>query len=640
MDTRSLKYIALGFSLLGSLSSATESNSLHTTLPEVIIYASDNAVIRSYKKEDIEQSRARNAAEFLQQLPGVTLRDDAASGGKQFARIGGSNVNQVLVLLDGVRIDDIGSGETDLARIPVDWIESIEIVRGGSGFGAEAIGGVISIRTSTVKQKSAAVRLEGTGTFGELSARHEWIGQSLRIVTGVSRAQGNGRYRFRVTEYDGNGPFTQNLGQEFRRQNNATSRDRFFGKVENFVGRVKLTSTLWLEEGEFGLPGYLAPRPTPMASQVESYRSFLFDLELPTPKGTITTKLSQQTQRKEYSDPDPYSFLKTSREYARRSAISSSWVGMSSGIQVCVRVEGERESLESGILADDQADRLRWRVTGGIGKTVSIRKNQSFSVDAGLNVERFGDSKLQSLPFGEVAYDFRTIVNASVGLRGSMSYHAPSFYSLFWNDELLAQGNPDLRAESSTQFQTFGTLSTNSRFKSTLDVVLSDSHVRDLIYWRQTFDGRWTPQNLKSATLASFAVSISQVVVPRIVSVGSSMEWLEARDRSGDRLTDGKYLIYRPARTFRGNLTAQSGGFHGTISTFWSDKQAVLETNSKWLPEYTLVNTDVARCFSLGSTAIEVGVRCENVFDVDYRVVRHAPMPLRQFWMYVNLKWM
>ncbi len=639
MDTRSLKCIVLGFSLIGTMTYATESHSLHTTLPEVIIYAADNAAIRSYTKVEIERSRARNAAEFLQQLTGVTLRDDAASGGKQFARIGGSNVNQVLVLLDGVRIDDIGSGETDLARIPVDWIESIEIVRGGSGFGADAIGGVISIQTSKVKQKSAALRLEGTSSFGEASARQEWIGQKLRIVAGVSRAQGSGRYRYRITEHDGNGPFTQNLGQEFRRENNASTRDRVFGKIENIVGRVRLTSILWLEEGEFGLPGYLAPRPTPLASQAESFRSFFFDFELPVPRGTITTKLSRQTQRKEYSDPDPYSFLKASHEYANRSAISSSWVAFSKGTQVYARVDGEHESLESGVLADDHADRDRWRVSGGISRTKSLHKFHSVFINAGLNVERFGDSELQSLPYGEAVYSFRNTVNAAVGLRGSMSYHAPSFYSLFWNDELLAQGNPDLRAESSTQCQTFGTFSTVSRFMSTVDLLLSESDVRDLIYWRQTFDGRWTPQNLRNANLGSLAITISQVVVPRVVSITSSMEWLEARDRSGDRLTDGKYLIYRPPRTYRGTLNVQSGGFFGTLSTFWSDKQAALETNSKWLPEYALVNANIARYFSLGSASIEVGSRCDNVFDVDYRVVRHAPMPLRQLWLYVNLKW-
>ena len=63
--------------------------------------------------------------------------------------IRGTNSNQSLILIDGLRINSATSGDAPLSAIPLSSIERVEIVRGtaSSLYGADAIGGVINVIT-------------------------------------------------------------------------------------------------------------------------------------------------------------------------------------------------------------------------------------------------------------------------------------------------------------------------------------------------------------------------------------------------------------------------------------------------------------------------------------------------------------
>ncbi|MBL0060302.1 MAG: TonB-dependent receptor plug domain-containing protein [bacterium] len=564
---------------------------------------------------------------------------DAASGGKQFARIGGSNVNQVMVLLDGIRISDVGSGETDLSRIPAEWIESIEVSTGGStAFGGEAIGGAISIRTSKISLSNFTTTARGSETSTQVGARQDWTKGNTYTSIGVTREQGEGNYRFRVTEDDGNGPFTVNLGETFRRENNALLRDRLTGKFSHDFGRHEVSGSAWVDRSEFGLPGYLAPRPTPLASQEEQFRqaqlSWIFNSEV----GRLSATAGLQNQMRDFSDPDTYSYLHQSHEASERVSMATSLQRKVRHINISWNTRTERERLESGVLKNTRAARNRWQTSLQFERVVKLGSAARQTVNClfGTSVERFGDAEVQALPSGEVSYANHVSIPFTMGVRGSRAYLAPSFYSLFWNDELLAQGNPDLRPESSQMWQGFFKARTLSQYETAIEISASNNRVDDLIYWRQAFDGRWTPQNLRNATLDQLTVGVEQVVLLSHLDAKLSMEWLEARDHSGERVADGKYLIYRPLRTFHTALNWQTLGFRGLIRTNWVDKQAILETNSKWLAEYTIVDMEMSRKFDLGSTTWDAGLRCDNVFDMDYRVVRFAPMPLREYSIFLS----
>lgn len=126
--------------------------------------------------KDIAQLPVRTPDELLRFLPGVDVQSRGAFGAQSDISIRGGTFQQVLVILDGLRLNDPNTGHFS-GYIPVvlDEIEKIEILKGASSgvFGSDAVGGVIYITTKTFSQKKqegkqGIIQL-ATGQLGLLS---------------------------------------------------------------------------------------------------------------------------------------------------------------------------------------------------------------------------------------------------------------------------------------------------------------------------------------------------------------------------------------------------------------------------------------------------------------------------------------
>ena len=133
--------------------------------------------------EPLSQTLGDNSVisrETLDTLPNGTLSDALVRahsiesvnlGGPQTVstiNIRGTNSNQSLILIDGVRVNNATNGLPALNAIPLNSIERIEIVRGTSSslYGADAIGGVVNIITrSETDRPFSAYANAGVGTY-------------------------------------------------------------------------------------------------------------------------------------------------------------------------------------------------------------------------------------------------------------------------------------------------------------------------------------------------------------------------------------------------------------------------------------------------------------------------------------------
>ncbi|WP_373545884.1 TonB-dependent receptor [Chamaesiphon sp.] len=103
-------------------------------------------------KDEIKAQGARTVKEALQSLPGIlgggTVGTEVNALSGQFIR--GSNREQVLILLDGRPINNLGSGAFDISEFSTSIVERIEVLPGGGStlYGSDAIGGIINIVTS------------------------------------------------------------------------------------------------------------------------------------------------------------------------------------------------------------------------------------------------------------------------------------------------------------------------------------------------------------------------------------------------------------------------------------------------------------------------------------------------------------
>jgi iron complex outermembrane receptor protein len=104
-------------------------------------------------QNDIEGSNAQNVVDVLRTLSGITVKDYYGNGTKAAVDMGGFGEQaalNVLVLVDGRRVNDVDLSGVDWSQIPLDQVEHIEVVHGGTGavlYGDNASSGVINIIT-------------------------------------------------------------------------------------------------------------------------------------------------------------------------------------------------------------------------------------------------------------------------------------------------------------------------------------------------------------------------------------------------------------------------------------------------------------------------------------------------------------
>ena len=98
---------------------------------------------------DIELSGVNGIAELLSSVAGINISTNGGPGQLTSIFVQGSNSNQVLILVDGIAINDSATGIASIQNIHPDMIEKIEIVKSprASLYGSNAVGGVIHLFT-------------------------------------------------------------------------------------------------------------------------------------------------------------------------------------------------------------------------------------------------------------------------------------------------------------------------------------------------------------------------------------------------------------------------------------------------------------------------------------------------------------
>lgn len=122
------------------------------------------------KGEEFNKLPIHSIDELLRYLPGIEVQSRGPMGSQSDIVIRGGTFQQVLVVLDGLRLNDPNSGHfTGYIPVAPSEIDRIEIVKGASSaiYGSEAVGGVIHIITKTfaakINEDKKQLMLQATG---------------------------------------------------------------------------------------------------------------------------------------------------------------------------------------------------------------------------------------------------------------------------------------------------------------------------------------------------------------------------------------------------------------------------------------------------------------------------------------------
>ena len=283
-------------------------------------------------KEEIEAQGWQTVDEALRYLPGAFT--DGTGGGQLGAQSGqfirGSNSNQVLILLDGRPLNDLGfSGNFDLSELTADIVEQIEVLPGGGStlYGSGAIGGVINIITRVPVKEGIEVRPSlQLGSLGLNQQGLQFSGRqgSLAWMVGYDRlqAQNNFSYQINNDQFKFTDPAASST--PFNLEDDRNNADVLYNNfniklITDLSDRHRLTwSGLYLDKN-LGVPSGVPIPVTGSAGEFNSLtpnfrqdtQEWLMDVTLDSKLGqgdnsTLTAKLYLDSLQYTSSNPDGY----------------------------------------------------------------------------------------------------------------------------------------------------------------------------------------------------------------------------------------------------------------------------------------------------------------------------------------------
>lgn len=115
------------------------------------------------EKEEIKKFYPNSIPELLKYVLSLDIQERCPFGVQADVTMRGSTFQQVLILIDGVRINDSQTAHHNMdLPLTLDDIERIEILHGhgSSLYGSNAFGGVINIITKTPKERESFIQLK------------------------------------------------------------------------------------------------------------------------------------------------------------------------------------------------------------------------------------------------------------------------------------------------------------------------------------------------------------------------------------------------------------------------------------------------------------------------------------------------
>ncbi len=601
-----------------------------------------------FGRDEIQRQGARTVGDVVRRIPGATVREDGP-GGAQTISIRGSDPDAVLVLLDGVPINDPVTGVADLSAVPAGTIESVTVLAGalGARYGARAQAGVVLVET---RAPGAGAEVWSTlGSLGEWGVGGEAgasVGRAFALSAGGATRRVSGEFDFRRVP---------GVDETIVRRVNAdvTELGGFLaGRAPFAGGEIRLRAGA--ETLERGIPGRGYAPSREARQELERARG-TFGWRRSGERMTGTLSLAAVQQRARYRDPSPpislpYDDVTRARSWEARGEIGrigeGSLVGLAgdaeSGTGPTVRrpslrahglgVEILRQRVDATSLADGEP---RARTDFG-GFAHAALGTAIGSWDAELSFQgRVDRGAFDHGPDGGSTTEPRTgadtdrwFVNRAVSARltsesvtlhvsNRSGYSPPSLGDQFFREGVAVAPNPELRAERIPSEWEAGA-SVTGRVPGALDAAAGvrafRGDIRGMIIWLPDFRFVWSPRNadVKRRGVESWA----EVTHPGL-GLGLNVSWAVAAvtlDRPGTDDDDAQ-VAYRPRHT--GLVTArwERGSWRSEIAASFTGTRYPAAAEVNPLDPFWTLAISAGREWSLGGFAIDTAVHVDRLLD-------------------------
>jgi vitamin B12 transporter len=568
--------------------------------------------------EELQRTQVPTVADALRQVPGLTVSESGSQGSVVSVLMRGADADQVLVLIDGIRVNSTTTGAFDFSGLTPENIERVEVLRGWGGtlYGSEAVGGVIQIFT---RQGSGPLRGSTEASGGNAATDRE---------VGEFSGQ-NG-----IFSYSGSASHIHTDG--FKPENDDYENTVASGRLDADLvpdGTARVIFRLGNSEfGNFFANNFLAA-PDPNArqkDQVDYTRAEWGHALNPTLRYRIGFSYAREDEQ--FDNPaDAAQTTSLSSDFLSQTYTGDASATLSSlggALESTVGVEYEDQSGDADSTVEDPTfGSSRTAFNNSVGNVAGYTLHQLFFDDrrlvltGGVRVDgnqRFGEAVS---PSGGASYAVAA-TNTRLRVTYAQGFKAPSLNQLFFP----GFGNPNLDAEHSWEV--------NAGF----DQPLADEHVlvsanyfhrrvTDLIVGVPQPDGLFLAENVGASTVDG-AEAILDVQLLQSLRAGGEYTYLNI-----DASTDGR--VRKPRQSGAVHVTVEQNGLWQGGDRLSADTRLLLVGNRldfdpaegfavRENPAYQRVDLTATYSFPLATEIVKrfkIFTRIENLFDEHYQEV-------------------
>ena len=597
---------------------ATRGNNLVTDVPVSTWIITD---------ADLRRGTSQNIGEALQSAGGVYIKNYGDIAAQKTISIRGSTDSQVLVLLDGQRLNNSQNSTVDFSWIPVDDVQKIEIVKGGHSavYGTNAVGGVVNIITKSPihgQKFSSSIRSS--------------IGPQATRIYSVNGSQEIGKLSYYISlkqvKGDGDYKFKDNLGVEKRLENNDLKSDNMFFKLNyNLFKNLNITLSTQHNEIKKGLPGSISyPNPNGRMNETINLHNLSFD-------GNILTRLHLRANAYYHrtddriDNPDPWTPFSRHKNQAsgfelQNRYILNKTIALTYGYDYrhdkvsSTEVHGQERNTHGLYLQAESESRINY-----------LPLINKISFIPAVRYDSYSDIGNEISP--KLGLALSRIGSLTTSFRGNIgkSFRSPTFNDLYWPEDFWSAGNPDLKPEAGINYDAGTILEyTTDNFSTNLEFTYFTSNLEDLIIWAPRSDGKWTPQNVDESKTRGAETKIEFNLFDPLINFNVAHTYMLAKNNSDDSPDKGKFLIYRPKHKFDVGLGFEYHLLQLSLMYRYVDKSFTTSDNKESTPAYHVFDVSASAIPSIFGIEVLAKFDILNIFDKRFFVIDDYPMPGRQ----------
>lgn len=563
-----------------------------TTIENIIVSASKDeqrledvispAII--INESEIVESGFRSLSDLLHSLGGINVSQNGGVGQLTSIFMQGSNSNHVLVLVDGVAINDLATGISAIQNIPISLIEKIEIVKSPRAtlYGSNAVGGVVSVFTKKKSEREDYSVMLGSDKTKEIS------------LSKVAHNDSN-HYGFSATFFDTDG-FPTKVGSDLDDPHENRSVNAF---IKRDFEKLSIEAGFWNSQGETSYKDFF------LSSISQDFHNSTMNFTL---DHAVSEKWSYSLQAKYNKD-----FLdqNDSNDFNHSERTGLEWVNR-------FQVNESNKTLVGVILDDEKFTASNYGVGVNVdfeNKAMFIEHLYSKSKHQALIAFRKSNSDFTNdKDAWNLEYGYKINPKLRIMILGGSAYRNPSAFDLYGFG-----GNTSLVPEKSKKFG-LG-FSANLGESTELDVRYFDNQIDDLVAFSYV---DYRLYNIEEAETKGVDINMTT----------QFNEWdlkLNATIQDPQNLTSNSQLLRRPKNSYGMTMRRNIGAV--TVNLNIRRDSTRYDFGGLKLEAYTLMNASLRWQIN---QQLMINASFNNALDEDYVLANGYNTPKRKVFLGFN----